>query len=69
MVYFQVAKLVASEFFEQGDIEREKLKITPIVSISAISFLFSFFSILFINVRNSILIDILNLLTINSFNK
>jgi hypothetical protein len=29
---FQVADLVSSEFFEQGDIEREKLNITPIVS-------------------------------------
>lgn len=28
----RVAELVSSEFFEQGDIEREKLKITPIVS-------------------------------------
>lgn len=28
----KVAELVAHEFFEQGDIEREKLKITPIVS-------------------------------------
>lgn len=28
----KVAELVANEFFEQGDIEREKLKITPIVS-------------------------------------
>lgn len=28
----QVAELVASEFFEQGDIEKEELKIIPIVS-------------------------------------
>lgn len=28
----KVAELVASEFFEQGDIEKEKLNITPIVS-------------------------------------
>lgn len=28
----RVAELVSSEFFEQGDIEREKLNITPIVS-------------------------------------
>jgi len=28
----KVAELVASEFFEQGDIEREELNITPIVS-------------------------------------
>jgi hypothetical protein len=27
-----VAELVSSEFFEQGDIERQELKITPIVS-------------------------------------
>lgn len=30
----KVAELVASEFFDQGDIEREKLKLTPIVSLS-----------------------------------
>lgn len=28
----RVAELVSSEFFEQGDIEREELNITPIVS-------------------------------------
>ena len=28
----KVAELVASEFFEQGDIEKEKLNLTPIVS-------------------------------------
>lgn len=28
----RVAELVSSEFFEQGDIEREKLNLTPIVS-------------------------------------
>jgi len=27
-----VAVLIAGEFFEQGDMEREKLNITPIVS-------------------------------------
>lgn len=39
---FQVAELVSSEFFEQGDIERKTLNITPIVSlykINGISFL------------------------------
>ena len=30
-ITFQVAKLVASEFFEQGDIERDKLKSEPMV--------------------------------------
>lgn len=29
----RVAELVSSEFFEQGDIEREKLNLTPIVSV------------------------------------
>lgn len=29
----RVAELVSSEFFEQGDMEREELNITPIVSI------------------------------------
>lgn len=28
----RVADLVSSEFFEQGDMERQELKITPIVS-------------------------------------
>lgn len=28
----RVAELVSSEFFEQGDIEREELNITPIVN-------------------------------------
>lgn len=28
----RVAELVSSEFFEQGDMEREKLNIVPIVS-------------------------------------
>lgn len=31
-VQWKVAELVANEFFEQGDIERRELKITPIVS-------------------------------------
>ena len=30
----QVAWMVASEFFEQGDIEKEKLNLKPIVSIA-----------------------------------
>lgn len=29
----QVAELVTREFFEQGDLERHELNITPIVSI------------------------------------
>lgn len=29
----RVAELVSSEFFEQGDIERHELNITPIVSV------------------------------------
>lgn len=33
----RVADLVSSEFFEQGDMEREELNITPIVSGSLIS--------------------------------
>jgi hypothetical protein len=32
LAIFQVASLVASEFFEQGDIERDKLKSEPMVS-------------------------------------
>ena len=32
-VQWKVADLVANEFFEQGDIERRELNITPIVSI------------------------------------
>lgn len=35
----RVAELVSSEFFEQGDIEREELNITPIVS--SFTFVFS----------------------------
>lgn len=31
---FQVAELVTSEFFEQGDRERSELKLTPSVSTS-----------------------------------
>lgn len=33
---FQVAELVTSEFFEQGDRERSELKLTPSVSSSFI---------------------------------
>lgn len=32
---FQVAELVTSEFFEQGDRERSELKLTPSVSSSS----------------------------------
>ncbi len=32
-VQWKVADLVANEFFEQGDIERRELNITPIVSL------------------------------------
>lgn len=32
----RVAELVSSEFFEQGDMERQELKITPIVSLNAL---------------------------------
>lgn len=39
-IQYSVAHLVASEFFEQGDIEREKLNEQPIVSIEAIYFCF-----------------------------
>lgn len=46
----RVAELVSSEFFEQGDIEREKLNITPIVSHHCKLFqgriLYNFFRIL-----------------------
>lgn len=38
-LFWQVAELVTREFFEQGDIERNKFNITPIVSW----ILFSFF--------------------------
>lgn len=31
-IEYRVAELVSSEFFEQGDIERQELNITPIVS-------------------------------------
>jgi len=31
-----VAELVSSEFFEQGDIERQELNITPIVSKASV---------------------------------
>lgn len=31
-VQWKVADLIANEFFEQGDIERRELNITPIVS-------------------------------------
>ena len=31
-MWFQVAELIANEFFEQGDIEKMQLKIKPIVS-------------------------------------
>jgi hypothetical protein len=31
---FQLAKLVADEFFDQGDMEKLQLNITPIVSIA-----------------------------------
>ena len=32
-----MAELVSSEFFEQGDIERQELNITPIVSKACVS--------------------------------
>lgn len=32
LLSFQVADLIASEFFEQGDMEKLQLKIKPIVS-------------------------------------
>lgn len=32
----RVAELVSSEFFEQGDIERQELNITPIVIIDIV---------------------------------
>ena len=32
-VQWKVAELVANEFFEQGDIERRELNITPIVRV------------------------------------
>lgn len=35
----RVADLVTSEFFEQGDMERQELNITPIVSAKTKSFL------------------------------
>jgi hypothetical protein len=31
--HMQIAELVASEFFEQGDYEREKLNMVPIVRV------------------------------------
>lgn len=34
----KVAELVAGEFFEQGDLEKERLKEQPIVSIPIFSF-------------------------------
>lgn len=34
LLSFQVAELVTSEFFEQGDRERSELKLTPSVSAS-----------------------------------
>lgn len=39
----RVADLVSSEFFEQGDMERQELNITPIVSLTEI------FSTIFLN--------------------
>jgi hypothetical protein len=43
-VLFQLAKLVADEFFDQGDMEKLQLNITPIVSCSAFAFLNSSFN-------------------------
>lgn len=40
----RVAELVSSEFFEQGDMERQELKITPIVSLIKLPLLFKVFS-------------------------
>lgn len=37
----RVAELVSSEFFEQGDIERQTLNITPIVSALEMSYAYS----------------------------
>lgn len=38
----RVAELVSSEFFEQGDMERQELKITPIVSIHLLVIIVAF---------------------------
>lgn len=38
----RVADLVTSEFFEQGDMERQELNITPIVSVHVFFFSFRF---------------------------
>jgi len=48
----QVAELVTSEFFEQGDIERHELHITPIVSRIAENrkgFVYNYSKILFLD--------------------
>ena len=37
----KVAWLVASEFFEQGDIEKEELNLKPIVSLQLLTFVFT----------------------------
>lgn len=41
---FQVAELVTSEFFEQGDRERSELKLTPSVSTSFYYDIFTLFN-------------------------
>ena len=37
-VHFKLANLVASEFFNQGDLEKEKFKQEPIVCISFLKY-------------------------------
>lgn len=44
---FQVAELVTSEFFEQGDRERSELKLTPSVSSSLYYDVFTLLNVIF----------------------
>lgn len=46
---FQVAELVTSEFFEQGDRERSELKLTPSVSLSFYDDIFTLLNDIFKN--------------------
>lgn len=41
----RVAELVTLEFFEQGDIERQELNITPIVSDCSLRIMYSYIKI------------------------
>lgn len=54
----RVADLVSSEFFEQGDMERQELNITPIVSNKNPFFFFVLLTFELLVLKNDIVLDL-----------